>query len=632
MQRAGLVVFLLVALVACDDPGVHAPPIGHLEAKDKLDFGDVQIGMTAKISLDVANTGTAALKVLEIQVDNGFAQKGFKLPVAPFALAPQDHKTLELEFHATEADITAESAFRFVTDIVKKEKQVVVTVTTRAHTIAPAILIEPNPVDFGPVLVGSAKEIDVAITNLLPIAVDLFATGDGGPFVVQQGGPGHFEIDMPTARSDGSRVLAEALQPNDTLHVTARYVPMDIADDVATAQIANCADPLCAVELTLTGSGTDAVLECDPSPLDFGNVKAGQSASRTTTCTNRAPEDVVVTGWALQSAPGYSVAAYAGTPSLLHPGDSFDVAVTFQPTNAQAQQTQPMKGALAIATRNNSTGASTDPALVPLSGVAVLDAQPLGLTCSANQTTPAGTAVTVTATATNVGGMLTSTLWTIVSGPAGGVGTPNQWTPDPPSQTSEQFLPYIVGSYVLRATVGDSLGRTATCDTTITAEGHGLRVELTWNGAGDVDLHVHNQKTTPWFTSDDCSYSDMAPIWDNTAPPMTGKNPGLDVDNTSANGPENVRVDVVALAQDYYVAVHNYDGAAGRTATIKIFCGAVTAPTATYSSHALVGNDAGDCTANEFWKVAKVRFTSQSTCTVTPINTYQTSSSACAGF
>ncbi len=57
-----------------------------------------------------------------------------------------------------------------------------------------------------------------------------------------------------------------------------------------------------------------------------------------------------------------------------------------------------------------------------------------------------------------------------------------------------------------------------------------------------------------------------------------------------------------------------------------------TVPTATFTSRALAGTAAGDCTANDFWTVARVTFTSPSTCTVTPIDTYRASSAACTSF
>ncbi|MBX3274118.1 MAG: hypothetical protein KF729_27880 [Sandaracinaceae bacterium] len=242
------------------------------------------------------------------------------------------------------------------------------------------------------------------------------------------------------------------------------------------------------------------------------------------------------------------------------------------------------------------------------------------ITCPGDTTVPAGQSVTLTA----VGVGIASYSWSIVSAPAGGASTA-RWSPSPPNTATVSFTPTIVGDYVIEVRGTDAAGRVVTCRFTVRALPHGLRVELSWNGTGDVDLHMHNPTTQPWFRApEDCYYANRTPAWGAV----------LDFDNTSANGPENIRMDSPALNVDYTIAVHNYARAAGRVATVNVFCGSTTStiPTQTFTSRALAGTSAGNCTNNDFWTVARVRFTSASTCTITPINTYRTSSSACSSF
>jgi hypothetical protein len=258
----------------------------------------------------------------------------------------------------------------------------------------------------------------------------------------------------------------------------------------------------------------------------------------------------------------------------------------------------------------------------------------LQVTCPTPQTTAVGTPVTLTAMGLVAGANITGYQWTITNAPMGGIGTPNQWTPAPPNGTTEDFLAFIVGRYDIQVDVFDDVGRQASCTTYVTATGQGLTVTLTWNGSGDVDLHVHNQLTTsPWFqTPDDCYYSNRTPIWDNAFAAGLGPNPELDFDNTVSNGPENTRVSTPVLNQPYTIGVHNYSSAAGRTATLQVFCGGVTMATQTFTSRPLAGNSGGNCTTNDFWRVATVTFTSPSTCLITPIDTYGPSNTACTTF
>jgi hypothetical protein len=243
------------------------------------------------------------------------------------------------------------------------------------------------------------------------------------------------------------------------------------------------------------------------------------------------------------------------------------------------------------------------------------------LACPAEVSVPAGTATTLVATGTGI----TAWAWTITSAPSGGA-TSAVWAPAPPTAATESFTPIIVGDYLITVTGTVSATRSLTCTTTVHALPHGCRIELTWNGSGDVDLHLHNANNTAWFsnapTADDCYYSNKAPGWGAV----------LDTDNTTANGPENIRVDIPTLNSGYTIGVHNYSAAAGRIATVKIYCGSDTTPKATYTSRALAGTSSGQDSSNDFWKVARVTFTTLSNCTITTIDTYQPSSAVCSAF
>lgn len=79
---------------------------------------------------------------------------------------------------------------------------------------------------------------------------------------------------------------------------------------------------------------------------------------------------------------------------------------------------------------------------------------------------------------------------------------------------------------------------------------------LTWDGAGDVDLHTFDPANNHVYYASRSS--------------TTGY---LDVDNTSANGPEHFFASCdpsKLLAGNYKIGINNYSGATGRTATVQI--------------------------------------------------------------
>jgi hypothetical protein len=240
-------------------------------------------------------------------------------------------------------------------------------------------------------------------------------------------------------------------------------------------------------------------------------------------------------------------------------------------------------------------------------------------------TAPAGTSVTLCATATGAA----SYRWEVTSAPPGGI-----YTFGSPTSACTTFTSVIVGTYTIRVTVTDSMGRTATCTTTVTMQGHGLRVELTWDtDQTDIDLHVHNRSAVSWFgnpRATDCFYGERSPRWDTSS---SADDPSLDVDDRTGLGPENIRVDSPVNTQVYTVGVHYYgpaplQTAAPRTgATIRIYCGDMLA--ATYNQ--TLNGGAAAARTNDFWRVARVQFTSPSTCTVTRLESVVTFNDALVG-
>ncbi|PXX89551.1 hypothetical protein DIT71_13550 [Marinobacter vulgaris] len=93
-------------------------------------------------------------------------------------------------------------------------------------------------------------------------------------------------------------------------------------------------------------------------------------------------------------------------------------------------------------------------------------------------------------------------------------------------------------------------------ETEFEAETGFFTATLTWNGAGDVDLHVYEPSGSHVFYQ-----------------AMTGTSGYLDVDNTVANGPEHYFAACEAeklQAGTYQVGIANYDRADGRTASLQI--------------------------------------------------------------
>ncbi len=233
---------------------------------------------------------------------------------------------------------------------------------------------------------------------------------------------------------------------------------------------------------------------------------------------------------------------------------------------------------------------------------------PPSATCPAPVTGRAGTPVALAATASPGA----SCRWTVVSRPEG-AGTEGSF--GDPMRCDTTFSSVIVGTYTVRLEATDAMGRTVSCTTTVTLTGQGLRVELSWTTTGDVDLHVLHPSAPSWFSRPyDCYYANTAPAWDSGAP----TSPRLDVDNTRAYGPENVRIDAPPAGFTYRVGVHAFSRVdAGAPSTVRIYCGNTTTPLRTLTRTVTSRATSAD---NDLWLVADVTMNAAGGCAVTALD------------
>ncbi|MCA9552004.1 MAG: choice-of-anchor D domain-containing protein [Myxococcales bacterium] len=391
LAAAATVTSGLLALAACSDTTNVVAVKGALETQEEVDFRDVQVGIEMPYELVVKNVGDGSFSITGIEAGDGMCASDYEFKIdgsceaqtladKSINLPAQTARTLRVTFQPfTAMENPVEASIRLLTNI-KDDAGSNITFTVRliGRGVTSGIEVVPNPVDFGKVLVGSSRTLEVQVYNRLGVAVDLTTRlgSNGKPEIVNQGGLGRFELLEPTpdAARNGSLLPADTLlEPDASITVRLRYVP-DVAaegrEDRGRWTIANCDSSLCDLDVTLLGRGTNAAIECDPPAVDFGQVNPGVTSTQRTTCTNAASEAVTVLGWSMgvASAPEYSVVPYNGQVTNLGPGESFDVEVQFAPTAASIG-TDPT-GAVVVRGRNPIAGRDLDELRVELLGEA----------------------------------------------------------------------------------------------------------------------------------------------------------------------------------------------------------------------------------------------------------------------
>ncbi len=601
---------------------VHVTATGIFIEPNPLTIGPVAFGAGAEGVLTVTNIRETAMQVTapnvalgRIEYDTVVTRGAFgQLPLLSgnilYLLEPGEERTMPIAYTAPPrpGDGKERATFRLA-ECDEAECEVQVTVIGEPDNIGPLIALEPGAISFGQVPAGNSLARTLLIGN------------DGGADlevsdVVLQDPTGLFRlepVDLPLI-----------IEPKSFKLVEATFAPVEEVFARAEVQLTSN-DPV-TPDLTVPMTGASVVLPpCDftvsPGALAFGLVPLEEEVRRTITVQNRGTDVCLFFDLRLERDDAdLSVFTFVDPPMLpieLRPNESVEIQVAFRPLKPGVAR------ARAIFGLSNPDRPRVEVELIGEGG------EGLGLRCSPDRTIEVGdtTQLAMVEVATSP---IVERRWEILSAPPGGIGTPGQWSPDPPDAAVVAFTPLIIGTYNIEATAIDEDGREASCDVAVNVQGRGFQITATWDGPGDVDLHLLRDTGAPWFSSDDCNFRNAEPIWDPTSPAASGANPFLDIDDTSGEGPENIRVEQPEVGQTYLVGIHNFERAAERVARVQIYCGVDPAARLDIESRPLRGRRRNECSTNDFWKVARVEFSSSTDCTVTKLDTYTTAEKACA--
>jgi hypothetical protein len=192
--------------------------------------------------------------------------------------------------------------------------------------------------------------------------------------------------------------------------------------------------------------------------------------------------------------------------------------------------------------------------------------------------------------------------WAVVSVPAGSTAVLDDVTGLTPA-----FFADLAGDYVFTLTVQNEDGVwDSTPDEVVvtTTPLEGFYVELAWDAATDLDLHLLDG-STGIFGDGDCNYCNLTPSWGAAG---QTDDPSLDWDAIDGFGPETITIDAPASGV-YDVQVHFYgEGGAPScngpcalsTATINVYLDGVQAASFTQAM-----SDQG-----QVWDVAEIEWPS----------------------
>ncbi|MCP4871287.1 MAG: choice-of-anchor D domain-containing protein [Proteobacteria bacterium] len=206
-----------------------------------------------------------------------------------------------------------------------------------------------------------------------------------------------------------------------------------------------------------------------------------------------------------------------------------------------------------------------------------------------------------------------------------------QWVMTPPSGSTSTLSSYnvaepsvtldLAGDYTGTLTITNTAGQSDNCTQVISAiPNENFRIEMFWQTSGDdMDLHLLEANDgsgnggTP-RTDGDCYYGNCNTSW--STPPNWGDpgtnadDPGLDLDDISGTGPENINIGDPAMSPYdgwYEVFVHDYPGSSYTPAndvTVNIYLDGILAQTYNF---AISGEDSDYYVAKIHWPTGNVQ-------------------------
>jgi subtilase family serine protease len=316
--RAALL-FLAVGACDCGDDGKLTELRPELIAPERIDFGDVGLGIEVEQSFVLRNDGDGTLKISSKKVDADL--EDFRISsLIPEGIAPKTDVEVRVAF--TPIQLGESTA---TLTIVADDELGTHTIALVGKGVVPGIEVafsappcsdDPNSLSFGRVTPGTMKTVPLQLRAIgtQPVAITSARIAENASA----------EFSLETVEE------GTAIAPGDTLALDLTYAPADTGPDTAAVIFETDATGSRTVRIAICGEGAAPTL-CG-EPLDLGRVPLGTTASGTLVVTNCSADPVEVTGVSISSNPAsdpaYSIGTLSKTPpATLDPNDTVEVEV-----------------------------------------------------------------------------------------------------------------------------------------------------------------------------------------------------------------------------------------------------------------------------------------------------------------
>ncbi len=334
------------APILVSSPGNTAPLVSFTASQSSLTFPSTSVGNVSPTQIvTLSNTGTRTIHIGALQTTPDFTVAGNCATLVAGASC-----TLDLTF-TPQLPGTRIGALEISSD-----SSAALDFLSLLGSATPSNLsFSPASLDFGTVLVGSASQLPIQVTNsstTTAIFNGIAATGD-------------YTVSGSCPTPGGS------LAPSTSCMLQTTFAPTHPGIRAGVLKVSSSLSTL-PLTVALTGTGAQSHLQANPSSFNFGSLALAASANLTLTLSNTG--NAPIANLALGITGDYAITTPCALTTLAA-GASCSVTLTFTPTALGSRS-----GALTIISSD-----ANSPTILPLTGTGVPNGT-FTLTASGNPT------------------------------------------------------------------------------------------------------------------------------------------------------------------------------------------------------------------------------------------------------
>lgn len=388
-------------------PGLASTPAS-------VNFGNVVVGATGSVSVNLSNTGSASVTITQASVSG----TGFTMVGSPNGQTIQAGQSLSFTAQFLPASVGNATGSISVASNAPNSPM---TITLTGAGTQAGLGVSPAAVNFKGVVVGSSATTTLNLSNTGSAAVTISQASVAG-----------------TGFTISGLAAGLTIQPGQNSSFTAQFQPTSTGSASGSISVSSNS-PNSPMTIALTGTGTQPEIGAIPSSAPFGNVTVGNTNSQTITLTNGGTANLTISQGSV-SGNGFKITGLS-TPLTIQPGGNATFNAVFTPTGAGK-----VTGAVSLA-----NDAPSSPYTIALSGTGVTQTQVLTFNVSglsfgnvsvgSNSSLPATLTNTGNASVTVSSSNTTGAGFTVSGVSPGETLNPNQSIP-----VTVQFAPSAAGA------------------------------------------------------------------------------------------------------------------------------------------------------------------------------------------